>query len=120
MTSRPLPEVLGVRRSDNPDRVTLDLHVPVDLIHFAGHFSNQPILPGIVQIDWAIHFAQEHFCPAGHFMALENVKFHSLVLPDARLALELAWSASTSRLDFSFCNAQRKVSSGRVQFGAER
>ena len=125
-----LPEVLAVRRkcneSDELDereasaRVVLDLHVPPALAHFPGHFPGLPILPGVVQIDWAVRLARLHLpgCCAGAFSALEGVKFQALVLPDARLELALFWNAAKDRLEFSYANGQRKCSTGRLVFGA--
>lgn len=112
------PEVLAVRPvGDTGDQVIIDLHVPVALAHFPGHFPGLPILPGVVQIDWAVRYAREHLALSGQFTALENIKFLALVLPDARLELALKWNAENTRLEFSFATSQRKYSSGRIVFG---
>lgn len=112
------PEVLAVRRGDqDSEQVILDLHVPAGLAHFPGHFPGLPILPGVVQVDWAVRHAREHFALTGGFTALENVKFQALVLPDAQLELTLTWDAGKSRLEFVFATRQRKYSSGRIVFG---
>jgi acyl-coenzyme A synthetase/AMP-(fatty) acid ligase/3-hydroxymyristoyl/3-hydroxydecanoyl-(acyl carrier protein) dehydratase len=113
------PEVLAVRPAGSTaDHVTLDLHVPRGLAHFPGHFPGLAILPGVVQIDWAVRFAREHLPLCGEFTALENIKFLALVLPDARLELTLKWDAEKTRLEFSFATSQRKYSSGRIVFSA--
>lgn len=118
--SRLLPDVLAVRR-DEPDaatvRLVVDLSVPSALAHFSGHFPGLPILPGVVQVDWAVRLASEHLAVSGDFSMLENVKFQALVLPDARLALTLAWDADNRRLEFAYATSQRKYSSGRIVFG---
>jgi len=114
-----LPEVRAVRPlGDGGDEVVLDLHVPPGLTHFSGHYPGLPILPGVVQIDWAVRYAQEHLALSGQFAALENIKFLALVLPDAQLELTLKWDAAKARLEFSFATSQRKHSSGRIVFGA--
>src|SRR5690606_9799268 len=51
------PERLGERQED--DQWHLELGVPVDLAHFSGHFPQTPVLPGVVQIDWAISLARQ-------------------------------------------------------------
>jgi 3-hydroxymyristoyl/3-hydroxydecanoyl-(acyl carrier protein) dehydratase len=113
-----LPEVLAIRHDgENDKHVALELHVPAELAYFAGHFPGMPILPGVVQIDWAVRYASQHLALSGDFVALENIKFLALVLPDAKLELNLNWDAEKMRLDFSFSTSQRKHSSGRLIFG---
>ena len=53
------PAVLAVRSSEG--RAELDLVVPPDLLYCRGHFPNRAILPGVVQIDWAILLGRRHF-----------------------------------------------------------
>jgi 3-hydroxymyristoyl/3-hydroxydecanoyl-(acyl carrier protein) dehydratase len=40
---------------------TYRLRVPPTLEHFRGHFPGFPILPGVVQLDWAVRFGRLHF-----------------------------------------------------------
>lgn len=124
-----LPDVLSLRSdaasgasatAGTPCRMVIDLHVPAALEHFAGHFPGLPILPGVVQIHWATHFARAHLPVSGDFSLLENVKFQALLLPDARVELTLDWDAAKRRLEFSYASRDRKFSSGRIVFGGER
>ncbi len=115
--SRLLPEVLAVRRSaGNSEQIALDLLVPADIVHFSGHFPGMAILPGVVQIDWAVRFTREYLMLSGEFSMMENIKFQALVLPDARLELTLTLDAAKGRLEFSFASSQRKHSTGRIVF----
>jgi 3-hydroxymyristoyl/3-hydroxydecanoyl-(acyl carrier protein) dehydratase len=112
-----LPRVLAVRPRDEnspPRHLVLELHVPPALAHFPGHFPGLPILPGVVQVDWAVRFAREHLGIAGELDRLENVKFLALVRPDARLQLELRGGAA--QVDFVFASTARRYSSGRAHF----
>src|SRR5262245_55888788 len=112
-----LPRVLAVRPRDEsspPRHLVLDLHIPPELAHFPGHFPGLPILPGVVQVDWAVRFAREHLGVTAEFVRLENVKFLALVRPDAQLELELRRDAA--QVDFVFAAGGRRYSSGRAQF----
>ena len=111
-----LPEVLAVRR-EGAARVVLDLTVPAWLAYFAGHFPGLPVLPGVVQIDWAARFGHTHLPVEGAFSALENVKFLAPVHPGARLELALGWDAAKRHLEFLFAGGGRTFSSGRIVFG---
>ena len=114
-----LPEVLTVD-SDALCRAELLLRIDPKIAHFAGHFPGTPILPGIVQLDWAIRFARQHLPLQGDFSSLENLKFVALVQPGDELCLSLAWNKDARRLDFSYerQGKERKFSSGRVLFSS--
>jgi 3-hydroxymyristoyl/3-hydroxydecanoyl-(acyl carrier protein) dehydratase len=111
---RLLPDILAERREAT--RVELDLRVPAELAYFEGHFPGLPILPGVVQIHWAARFARERLSFSENFSAAENLKFLSIVRPDARLKLTL--SLAQDRLSFDYSDAKRKYSSGTLVFGA--
>lgn len=113
-----LPNVLTAKRSDEyANQVKLTLHLPVDLDYFAGHFPSLPVLPGVVQVDWAVRYAREYLAINGKFIALEHIKFQSLVLPDATLELLLSWNEKKNQIEFSFLTSERKYSSGCIVFG---
>jgi 3-hydroxyacyl-[acyl-carrier-protein] dehydratase len=112
------PKVLAVHRADgNDNQVSLELHIPIELDYFVGHFPSLPVLPGVVQVDWAVRYARQHFSFEGVFVALEHIKFQSLVLPDAKLELLLNWNVLKNQLEFSFATSERTYSSGRIVFG---
>lgn len=118
MSARWLPDVRAVRRPDD-DTAVLALRVCEDIAHFAGHFPGFPILPGIVQLDWAVRFADDHlpaFARRGTFRALEQVKFQSLVLPGKELDLSLSWNRDRQRLAFAYAAGDQQCSSGRIAF----
>ncbi|MCE9640490.1 MAG: AMP-binding protein [Betaproteobacteria bacterium] len=112
---RLLPEIISERRDGN--RAIISLRVPLDLVYFAGHFPGLPLLPGVVQIDWAIRFARRHLAADAAFAALESVKFHAVVLPDTELELQLEHAPGSAHVNFTYANQARKFSSGRVVFG---
>jgi 3-hydroxymyristoyl/3-hydroxydecanoyl-(acyl carrier protein) dehydratase len=112
---RLLPEILAERAA--PGRVELDLRVPAELACLAGHFPGLPILPGVVQVHWAVKLAQGRLPLRGEFTAIEQLKFLSIVRPEARLTLALQLAAP-GRLAFCYAEAGTKRSSGTVVFAA--
>ncbi|HWA36712.1 MAG TPA: hypothetical protein VG873_02520 [Burkholderiales bacterium] len=108
-----LPEILAERR--DAGAVELDLHVAPELAYFRDHFPGLPILPGVVQIDWAVKLGRERLGLRGEFRGAENLKFLSIVRPGARPTLRLALAGG--RLSFSYRAGERKYSAGVLVFG---
>ncbi|MDP3813821.1 acyl-CoA synthetase family protein [Pseudomonas sp.] len=97
----------------------LELNVPLDLAHFSGHFPQTPVLPGVVQIDWAQQLARrliEELPP--RFCGMEMLKFQQLVRPGDRLQLTLRFDAARGKLYFAYRNGEAACSSGRILLGA--
>lgn len=83
---------------------------------FQGHFPNQPILPGVVQVDWAIRLGEATFGHLGPFKSLEHLKFQATIQPLEPLELRLSWSPEEHELGFAFEGLQGRKSSGFARF----
>lgn len=94
--------------------VTYRLRVPPALEHFKGHFPGFPILPGIVQLDWAVRLGRLHFQGLEASTGVDNFKCQALVFPGAGLTLELR--RDETGLHFRYSDAQRTYSSGKILF----
>jgi acyl-CoA synthetase (AMP-forming)/AMP-acid ligase II/3-hydroxymyristoyl/3-hydroxydecanoyl-(acyl carrier protein) dehydratase len=99
----------------------LELDVPLDLAHFTGHFPQTPVLPGVVQIDWAQQLARKLIAELPpRFCGMEVLKFQQLVRPGDRLQLSLRFDAARGKLYFAFRNGEAACSSGRILLEAAR
>jgi 3-hydroxymyristoyl/3-hydroxydecanoyl-(acyl carrier protein) dehydratase len=99
-----------------PQRVLLELTVPAALFYLDGHFPDAPVLPGVVQVDWAILYGRRHFDLAPAFRAIHALKFLHLIRAERRLELELVHDAAKGRLDFRYFSDAGQHSSGRILF----
>lgn len=109
-----MPDVLSETRDG--DNVRMVLYVPATLVHFAGHFPGLPILPGVVQVDWAVRYARRHFGRLAESYGVDALKCRAPVLPQTRLTLDLAYDESRSSLRFAYADPRRPVCSGTVLF----
>lgn len=103
-----------VAQEQHDDELRLELIVPLDLAHFPGHFPGTPILPGVVQVDWAMNLAQRLMDLPPRFAGMEVLKFQQLVRPGDRISLTLRFDPERSKLHFAYRNGEAACSSGRI------
>ncbi|WP_426161762.1 AMP-binding protein [Pseudoduganella sp. R-34] len=107
-----------VRELANEDgRVLLEITAPARLRYFDGHFDVAPILPGVVQVDWAIHYGRQYFDLPAQFKSMSQLKFQQVIGPEKPVQLELAYDAAKHSLRFSYSSAAGQHSGGRVALG---
>ncbi|MGB8412179.1 MAG: hypothetical protein WCE23_05075 [Candidatus Binatus sp.] len=106
------PEIVGVTRLG--DRVELNLVVPGALLYFRGHFPNFPILPGIVQLDWAIQYGKQHFALGAVSPTTIRIKFRKPIRPNHRVTLSLKHLHARNILEFNYSDPQGECSSGQI------
>jgi len=96
--------------------VTFALDLDPGLLGFQGHFPGNPILPGVVQVDWAVHFGTEAFGPLGAFRGVEHLKFTEIIRPGEALTLTLALDAARETLRFSLQGGAGRKAAGVLRF----
>jgi len=102
-----------IARADS--EASLSLRVPPDLRSIEGHFDRMPIVPGAVQIGWAIHHAAEAFkITRPRLAGLNMVKFRRVLQPGHQIELSLHWHAPHSTLSFRIDSGLGVHTSGRI------
>lgn len=105
-----LPRITG--RDDGTFRFTLEADHPA----FRGHFPDFPVLPGVVQVDWALRLAVEAFGPQGAFQGIRLLKFQGLLQPGMAVELVLEPKPERGTLTFAYHAEGERRSSGVIQF----
>lgn len=105
------PQLLNITAID--DGFLLSLFVCADIKYFKGHFDDSPVLPGVVQLDWAINFAQQYLGMPSVVDSVEVLKFQKLLLPESKVFLSLKRKAD-NKFVFKFYHDDAVYSSGRV------
>lgn len=101
----------------NKQQLRCLLWVDPQLEYFTGHFPGQPILPGVVQLDWSLKLAAQQWPAAMHetnFSGAQNLKFKSPIVP-AEL-LQLVLSQQQGKLDFIFSTPTEVRSQGTLLY----
>ncbi|MDN4502131.1 thioester dehydrase [Alteromonadaceae bacterium BrNp21-10] len=109
------PEIINVNCMDGGCNIKMQLSP--DLIWFKGHFPDTPVLPGVVQLDWAINMAKTYLNLGDNIKIsdLEVLKFKQLILPNQQIELTLQHK-STHKFTFSYTSERGQHSSGRIVF----
>lgn len=111
------------------DRLTVDLDngtaegikmTSMDECHFAGHFPEQPVLPGVLQVACMFQaasamFKLEGLCPEGSYpnlTALKRIKFRSPVRPG--MVVQVQCSKTTVNEDGSVDYTVKNTADGQL------
>ncbi|MEM5405942.1 AMP-binding protein [Paraburkholderia unamae] len=97
---------------DGAEGRSFELRVPHALVHFAGHFPGLPILPGVVQVDWAMRFARDWVPGVRALASVDQLKFTMPVPPGVLLKLVLKHDAARRRVAFAWRVGERDCASG--------
>lgn len=108
------PDVLEIRQI--ADGIVLAMCISKELAYFAGHFEQIPIVPGVVQIQWAVRYAERYLGLRKAFSHMEAVKFKELLLPGQPFELSLRYLQQACKLDFRYHAGASEFSSGRIYF----
>ncbi|MFP8966878.1 AMP-binding protein [Pokkaliibacter sp. CJK22405] len=108
------PDIL--RQERQAQSVEMTLHIPARLVYFDGHFEGNPVLPGITQVHWAIHYGRQLLGCEGTFTRMEVIKFQQVIFPEADVQLALDYASDKQKLSFRYYSEKGVHSSGRICF----
>jgi 3-hydroxyacyl-[acyl-carrier-protein] dehydratase len=111
-----LPEVLHRQRVD--DGVCLQLEIRPDLKWFIGHFPGRPVLPGVVQIAWAVYFSRESFAFPSGVSSLDQIKFKRPIGPGRHVILLLGRRSADNIVRFEYRDDHASLATGLLTFSA--
>jgi len=92
-------------------------HIPADLVWFDGHFPDDPILPAVVQADWAIRCGRWLGFDPDRFAGFARLKFKAMIQPGMLVRLHLAKKGDD--LKFAYESVAGLHSKGAVKFSGQ-
>ena len=114
----------GLEFSDGPpvtlwlkdqDRLRFLLHIQANSPCFEGHFPGNPILPGIIQLHWAVLLARHCLGLKEPPKELRRIKFHGILVPPRLVELRLRAQNERS-VEFQVLGRSEAHSSGLLVF----
>ena len=98
-----------------PDTLLVSLRITESLHWFSGHFPSRPIVPGVVQIGWVVHFAAALGLTTERSFEVSRAKFSAVIEPGMTVRLSL--KLRERRVDFRMESASGVHSSGTLCYG---
>lgn len=108
------PQIDHVEQSD--ESLTLSLTISRDVYYFSGHFPQAPILPGVVQVHWALHFIEQYFGKnISDYQYLDALKFQVIIAPEYQVKFTIN-KMTNDKFSFNYSSDRGTHSSGRVVY----
>ena len=109
------PQILSV--SNESPTMRIRLRLSSDSKWTLGHFPDRPVLPGIVQVHWAVLVCRALCGMTGSPSEIKRLKFRRVIVPPEDLELTVR-PTSTQDAHFSFIVNREQCSDGTLVFGA--
>ena len=116
LAQRPLAPLWQPGQCNHADEMHFHAAVPLDLRYFSGHFDTFPLVPGVVQLQWALTQARQALALPAQVVRVENLKYQQFLRPADTVNLHLQWQADKQKLLFKLDNGSTVCASGRVVF----
>ncbi len=101
--------------NDDETMVEISCTIPKALVWFEGHYPDQPVLPGVVQVNWIYELAHVLFT-TNDFRGVNSLKFNNMILPETHLSISMKYNHSSHSLTFFYRDEDMVFSSGTMKF----
>ena len=115
-----MPVVSALEVDRGARTLTCRLLVPYDLAIFRGHFPSTPIVPGVLQVGWAVELARTQGLADGRCRGIITVKFRRIVQPGMCLGARVECGPQDGQLQFKYEMDGAVITTGRLQVGDGR
>ncbi|OAM29973.1 MULTISPECIES: AMP-binding protein [Eikenella] len=108
------PQWVLVSQNDEAREYAFEGVVPLDLAWFGGHFADFPLVPGVIEIQWAMDLAARFDWGRKQVKQMENLKYQHFVRPHDTVRLTLRHDAAKNKIHFAIAQGDTPCASGRV------
>ena len=88
--------------------------VPADLVFFDGHFADFPLVPGVIELQWAVDQLYAYFGNEMPILRVDNLKFQKFLRANDEMELTLKWDEAKNRLSFQLKTDNEMCGSGLI------
>lgn len=108
-----IPQIIA--QDSAGSELRLSLQIDAEMACFRGHFPGNPVLPGVVQLQWAVEVSRlllHYVRPPRQILRL---KFKSIVVPPKRIELQLTQRTAIN-IAFTYFSEGKTYSQGLLRF----
>ena len=99
---------------------TVELRVPENLLYFQGHFKNDPVLPGVVQLNTVVLSRIERRWPElGRLEKMRRLKFIQIIRPGDVIAVRLERKATPNQVGLVITKGDEVCTTASLIFAEE-
>jgi len=107
------PRVLSVQEESSEYCLQMDISPKLDC--FRGHFPGNPVLPGVVQLHWAVIVSMGYFGFDSVPAEIKRLKFKNVVIPPRVVELTIG-RTGRHEVQFVYSGLGLRHSEGRLIF----
>ncbi len=90
--------------------------VPEDLVYLKDHFAEFPLVPGVIELQWAVDFIPCLIgCESVEIEKIQKLKYQKFLRPNDRFVLKLKWQAEKQQVLFELKTAGENCASGTIK-----
>jgi len=93
--------------------------VPLDLACFPGHFPNRPVVPGVLQFDWAMELVAQQLGHTPRVAEINSLRLTSPLRPGQLFRLHVRVSAE-GKVEFKLWSKEATYATGRLRLEVSR
>ncbi len=97
-----------------PDQIRYSLEFPATSRFFEGHFPDNPILPGVAQVQICIELLAASLAQPVSVRELESVRFRKPLTPSTPCELTVRLPDADGRIEFAFRSDEGLVADGKM------
>ena len=103
-----------------PGKILAHVTVTDDSLWFSGHFPDNPILPGIAQLNMVADIIALSKQESLYIKRLNRVKFKKVVRPGDQLEIHTAATGTTDLYSFRLTHEEQDVCSGMITLDVQQ
>ncbi len=112
MQNKKDPIYIDIKQQDN--LLIFIGKVPLDLVYLKDHFDKFPLVPGVIELQWAVDKIKQFFDRKVEIKSINKLKFQKFLCPNDIFELTIKWEENKNRFIFALKTENEVCGSGII------